>query len=78
MYASILSPGQKVSHTFESGTKGYLHLVMNNTGAKVSITGKSGTQVSLKEGDGAFINAEEAVEIQGEAGVAEFVFCDLV
>lgn len=76
MYASILSQGEKVSHAI-GGRRGYIHLVMNKTGASVNVTGKSGTQVTLHEGDGAFIKAEESVEIQGGSGVAEFVLCDL-
>mmetsp|Transcript_14293 Transcript_14293/g.19923 ORF Transcript_14293/g.19923 Transcript_14293/m.19923 type:complete len:279 (+) Transcript_14293:65-901(+) len=77
MYASILSQGQKVAHTFGTQRKGYLHLVMNKTGASVNVVGKSGTQVTLTEGDGAFIKGEESVEIHGNGGTAEFVLCDL-
>ena len=76
MYASILSQGQKVAHSFGQ-RKGYLHLVMNKTGASVNIVGKSGTQATLSEGDGAFIKGEESIEIEGNGGTAEFILCDL-
>jgi len=38
MFASLLGTGQKVSHNFAAGRRGYLHLAMTNTGASLQLT----------------------------------------
>ena len=68
MYASILSPGATVSHTFSpTSTKGYFHLAMTSGyrgptipaaekfedgGARVRVQ----NALAFEEGDGSFIN----------------------
>lgn len=74
MYATILSPGASVSHTFSStATKGYFHLAMTSGyrgptipasekfedgGARVRLNGG----LALEEGDGSFIHIAKAGE----------------
>jgi redox-sensitive bicupin YhaK (pirin superfamily) len=81
MFASILQPNHSIKHVFKR-TKGYIHLVMRSgykttNGAKIQI----GQDVILEEGDGAFIDSENAnaeliIENIGSTN-AEFLLFDL-
>lgn len=91
MHASILSPESSVSHTFDR-PKGYLHLIMRQTGyrgPKTKLDGKGprlsvklgdAEAVTLEEGDGVYLDQVEGrkVDIQSVGdGDAEFVLFDL-
>ena len=80
MYASILQGNHSVKHVLKR-TKGYFHLIMRSgyqatDGAKIRIG-----DVTLKEGDGAFINSETSnseVVIENVGSInAEFLLFDL-
>ncbi|KZO93566.1 Pirin-domain-containing protein [Calocera viscosa TUFC12733] len=91
MYASLLSPGKTLSHAVpgaadEQQRKAYVHLIQTsgyNEGAakgnEVRLTG-AGQEVSLREGDGAYVLAgggeQLGVENVGE-GRAEVVLFDV-
>lgn len=90
MYASILAPNSTVSHTFKR-PKGYMHLIMRQTGyrsPKTSLDGK-GPRVTVKlgdavteleEGDGCYFDSVEGqtIEIQGGGdGDSELLLFDL-
>lgn len=75
VYASILSPGKSVTHTFPApgpgkpDRKAYVHLIQTSgynhkaaTGAKVELNGG----LELREGDGSFANADQGEVIQIE------------
>ena len=84
MSASILSPGEKVTHELvaEGARKVYLHVVMTGKkqpktgGAKIKVQG-----VELGEGDGGFVNGAKGpgkieVESVGDKA-AEFLLFDM-
>jgi redox-sensitive bicupin YhaK (pirin superfamily) len=83
MYASILQANHSIKHVLKR-TKGYIHLIMRSgyetcgtSSAKVRI----GEDVTLQEGDGAFINSEKSnaefvIENIGNIN-AEFLLFDL-
>ncbi|CAF1019625.1 unnamed protein product [Didymodactylos carnosus] len=86
MLACILQPNKSVNHIF-TRTKGYIHLIMRSgyvtpygengkSGAKIRI----GQDIILEEGDGAFINCEQGIELLIESTGdinAEFLLFDL-
>lgn len=90
LFATILSPGKSLGHTFKSGSaarKGYVHVIQTSgynpkeaSGARVRVLGAEGGPVDLREGDGAYIMAtpgeEVTVENAGETA-AEVVFFDM-
>lgn len=90
LFATNLSPGKSLGHTFKSGSaarKGYVHVIQTSgynpkeaSGARVRVLGAEGGPVDLREGDGAYIMAtpgeEVTVENAGET-VAEVVFFDM-
>ncbi|KAM0787760.1 hypothetical protein ACM66B_003817 [Microbotryomycetes sp. NB124-2] len=91
MYSSILEPGTSVQHTFKQ-PKGYLHLIMRQTGYRSQyaeldgkgphVTVKVGSQEPLKieEGDGVYLDNVQGETVSLEAsgeGNAEFVLFDL-
>eukprot|EP00026_Physarum_polycephalum_P015862 Phypoly_transcript_16652.p1 GENE.Phypoly_transcript_16652~~Phypoly_transcript_16652.p1 ORF type:complete len:247 (+),score=39.23 Phypoly_transcript_16652:76-816(+) len=69
-YACILRKGESVTHTFEPGRGGYIHMV--DTKGSASANG-----VLLQKGDGAFITYEHSVEFVGVGEFNEFVFFDV-
>jgi len=85
-YATILSPGKLISHTFQgNGNRlGYIHLAQNSGynpsketgGAKVSIGG-----TEIREGDGVFVRdakTGDTVTFENTGDVdAEFVWFDM-
>jgi len=86
MYASLLSPKIKLEKPME-GTKGYIHVIQTSgynvgkaTGAKVQI-GSGDTELTLGEGDGAYIyvgDTRNALGIQNVGDtVAEVVLFDI-
>ena len=93
MYASVLSPGTKLKRALE-GTKGYVHVIQTSgynegkaTGATVKISSQdtatttSTPQLTLKEGDGAYVlvgQTGNVMEVQNDGDrVAEVVVFDL-
>ncbi|TFK25134.1 pirin domain-containing protein [Coprinopsis marcescibilis] len=69
LYATILSPGQSLSRLL-SGKKAYVHVVQTSgynggeaKGASVRFSGNAGSELELREGDGAYIkvNTQGAV-----------------
>jgi hypothetical protein len=80
MYASILEANHSIKHVLKR-TKGYIHLIMRS-GYQVTNSAKIRIgDVTLQEGDGAFINsetpnAELVVENIGTIN-AEFLLFDL-
>ncbi|TFK25148.1 RmlC-like cupin [Coprinopsis marcescibilis] len=67
LYATILSPGQTLFRPLK-GRKAYVHVIQTSgynegeaTGASVRISGASGSELDLREGDGAYVR----VDIQG-------------
>ncbi|KAI0630765.1 pirin domain-containing protein [Trametes polyzona] len=90
LFATLLSPGKSLSHTFQSGSaqkKGYLHVVQTSgyntgeaSGAYVRVVGAEGGPVDLREGDGAYIMAglgeDITLENAGDA-VAEVLLFDM-
>jgi len=71
MYASILQQGEQVSYTFPKGRAGYIHVA--DTNGHVTIN----DAITLRGGDGAFINEEAVVRITGQGEQSEFVLFDL-
>ncbi|MEQ8765506.1 MAG: pirin family protein [Planctomycetota bacterium] len=67
LFASRLEPGQQVAHDLEDGRLAWLHVA---TGA-VTLNGEE-----LREGDGAAIEDESRLEIEGREG-ADLVLWDL-
>lgn len=67
LFASLLSPGEQVSHTLRPGRLGYVHLI---SGA-LRVNG-----TELKTGDAAKIEAEEALAIVADAD-SELLLFDL-
>jgi len=76
LFATILSPSKALSHKFPSGDstsrKAYIHVIQTSgynakraTGATVKV-GENGTEVELKEGDGAYIYGEAGKELKVE------------
>lgn len=91
MHASILAPESTVSHTFER-PKGYLHLIMRQTGyrsVKTDLGGKGprltvkvgdAQEITLEEGDGVYLDQVEGHTLDIKSvghGDAEFVLFDL-
>lgn len=74
LYASIVSPSTSLRHTFPAGTsKGYIHVIQTSgynpkeaSGNSVKVSGSNGTEVVLKEGDGAYIAGTAGNEIKVE------------
>lgn len=72
LFASLISPGVSLSHTFLSGPrkerKGYVHLVQTTkyntgpglaSGAAIRISSEGAEPLVLKEGDGAYVFGEQ-------------------
>ncbi|KAI0358265.1 pirin domain-containing protein [Trametes cingulata] len=90
LFATILSAGKSLSHTFQFSSaqrKGYIHVVQTSgynpgeaSGAHVRVLGAEGGPLELREGDGAYIMAapgeELTVENAGEK-VAEILLFDM-
>ncbi|KAK4046226.1 hypothetical protein OIV83_006258, partial [Microbotryomycetes sp. JL201] len=91
MYSTILEPESAVEHTFKQ-PKGYLHLIMRQTGYRsprtelggkgphVTVTVGSQAPVELEEGDGVYLDNVQGETVSftasGDAN-AEFVLFDL-
>lgn len=96
-FSSILSPGKTVEYTYPSTSsaarKGYLHLIMRQTGYRtpaqkpsehgpaleVTLAG-DGQKINVVEGDGAYLDHVEGQTVTFRntgASDAEFVFFDL-
>ncbi|KAK0440918.1 RmlC-like cupin domain-containing protein [Desarmillaria tabescens] len=61
LYATLLSPGKTLTQAM-NGKKGYIHVVQTGgynpglaTGTTIKISGASGPEETLKEGDGAYL-----------------------
>ncbi|KAK7456486.1 hypothetical protein VKT23_010736 [Stygiomarasmius scandens] len=87
LYASIISEGKKLTQKMK-GTKGYFHVIMRSgynvgkaKGATVKISGGTGGEVTLREGDGAYLQvkpgSEFVVENVGDRKVEVLLFDDL-
>ncbi|KAK4047690.1 hypothetical protein OIV83_005198 [Microbotryomycetes sp. JL201] len=91
MYSTILEPESAVEHTFKQ-PKGYLHLIMRQTGYRsprtelggkgphVTVTVGSQAPVELEEGDGVYLDNVQGETVSFRAsgeGNAEFVLFDL-
>ncbi|KAH9849856.1 pirin domain-containing protein [Lenzites betulinus] len=90
LFATLLSPGKALAHTFQAGAaqrKGYIHVVQTSgynpkeaNGGRVRITAADGSSLDLREGDGAYIMAapgeELSVENAGET-VTEVLLFDM-
>ncbi|KAL4252893.1 pirin family protein [Abortiporus biennis] len=82
LYASLLSPSTKLSHTL-ANRKAYIHVVQTSgynpskaTGNAIKVNG----DVELKEGDGAYIAGDVGSQLSVEnigGGVAEVLLFDL-
>jgi len=73
MFASILEKGSKIKHKFTNLKYGYIHLIQTKTNSSLEING-----TSLNEGDGAFIENVDELEITStSANPAEFLFFEL-
>ncbi|KAI0796170.1 RmlC-like cupin domain-containing protein [Abortiporus biennis] len=82
LYASLLSPSTKLSHTL-ANRKAYIHVVQTSgynpskaTGNTIKVNG----DVELKEGDGAYIAGDVGSQLSVEnigGGVAEVLLFDL-
>ena len=83
MYASILQPSQSVRHQFKR-SQGYVHLIMRSGYDTCSVNAakiRLGSDITLQEGDGAFINRDKSngeliIENIGSIN-AEFLLFDL-
>ena len=71
MYASILQPGETVHYTWPLGRAGYIHVADTNGTMTVN------DDITLRSGDGAFVNGGETVTITGQAEQTEFVLFDM-
>lgn len=91
LFASLISPGTTLAHTFLDGPdpyrKGYIHVVQTSgynpstpSGATVRVSDGKGKEALLKEGDGSYIQAESGdtltVENIGDK-VAEILLFDM-
>lgn len=89
MYATILSKGKSLSHTLpskEGSRKAYVHLIQTSgyndgvaAGASLKLAAE-GTEVMLREGDGAYITGEPGKKLEFEnvgEGKAEVVLFDI-
>lgn len=79
LYSSLISPGVSLAHTFPTETftsvngserKAYIHVVQTSgynpseaTGATVTLSGE-GTELTLREGDGAYIRGDAGAELK--------------
>ena len=88
LYSTLLSPAAALAHTFEAGnTKGYVHVIQTSgynpgdaKGASVKLSAGEGTEVVLKEGDGAYIMVQNTKDLKVEnvgEGVAEVLLFEL-
>ena len=90
LFATLLSPGNQLSHAFHARgpqRKGYVHVVQTSgfnpkdaAGATVRVVGGEGGPVELREGDGAYIMAipgEELVVENAGDQVAEVLLFDM-
>ena len=90
LFATLLSPAAKLSHTFFSTSaqrKGYVHVVQTSgyntgesSGARVRVIGAEGGRLDLKEGDGAYIMAAPGEQLTMENigdRVAEVLLFDM-
>jgi redox-sensitive bicupin YhaK (pirin superfamily) len=92
LYATLISPSTTLIHTFQQtgkSRKGYIHVIQKSgynpgpsEGARVKVSGagEEGKDIVLREGDGAYIQAEDGAKLQvqnvGE-GVAEVLLFDM-
>lgn len=92
VYASILSPGKTVTHSF-SNKKGYLHFPMVKSGYRgpkvaapegaptLTVTVAGQNDLKLVEGDGVYLDRVQGQEVTIKAGdgdaAAEFVLFDI-
>ena len=91
MHASVLAPDATVSHIFER-PKGYLHLIMRQTGyrspktdlggkgPRLTVTLGDEQEVTLEEGDGVYLDQVQGRKLDIRStgdGDAEFVLFDL-
>ncbi|KAI0761806.1 pirin domain-containing protein [Trametes elegans] len=90
LYATLLSPGKSLSHTFQRGgmtRKGYIHVVQTSgfnpkesSGATIRVLGGEAGPVELREGDGAYIMTSPGEELGVENAsdrVAEVLLFDM-
>lgn len=89
VYASILSPGQKLTHNVAAGREAYVHVIQDVTSfdAEANLTGLKLNGQRLGSGDGAFLKAAKsqadsafslALEGAGEKGAkVEFLIFDI-
>jgi redox-sensitive bicupin YhaK (pirin superfamily) len=68
LYASIIEKGERVEHAFEDGRGGWLQVVRG----ELVLNG-----VVLSHGDGAAINDEDTITVEGAGEEAEFLLFDL-
>ena len=79
MFASILSSGVSLRHALGS-RRAYLHVPIMDGSGGVTLSGSGAAAVTLKPGDGAFVEGVSELEIVGADGKkpTEFVLFDLV
>jgi hypothetical protein len=91
LFASMISPSTTLEHTMLDGPnndrRGYIHVAQTSgynteaaTGARIRITGDNGTELELKEGDGAYVYAEAGKKLRVENigdKVSEVLFFDM-
>jgi len=78
LYATILSPGTTLAHSFPAEgagaqRKAYIHVIQRSgynpgraSGATVRIAGQDGVESELREGDGAYLMGEPGEELKVE------------
>ena len=84
LYATLLGRNKSLNRPV-TGKKGYIHVIQTSgynpgqsKGANIKIASKDGEELTLGEGDGAYVSVENSFEVENVGDrVAEVLFFDL-